>query len=211
MPDILGFQAATLTEALAAVINGQELLNIKLGDTVLVIGAGAVGCMHCQLARARGALRVMLADINAERLKSAREVSGADLFINSSTEDLVSRAKEETQGLGVEKVIVACSSGAAQEEALQLVAKRGTVSYFGFTFKEWPWIKFDSNACHYREFFVMGAFAYSRQQFKLALDLIARGVVKADHLITHVFPLEKLVQAMEIMKQGAGLKILVGF
>lgn len=211
MPDHLGFQAATLTEALAAVINGQELMEIKLGDTVLVIGAGAVGCMHCQLAKARGALRVIQADINADRLKMAGEVSGADLLIHSSSEDLASRIREETGGIGAEKVIVACSSGTAQEEALQLVAKRGRVSYFGFTFKDWPWIKFNSNACHYREFFVTGAFAYSRQQFKMALDLIAQRVIKTEKLITHVFPLEEVTEGMETMKQGIGLKVVVRF
>ena len=81
---------------------------------------------------------------------------------------------------------------------------------FGFTHKEWPWIKFDSNDCHYREFFVTGSFAYSRKQFKLALDLLANGSVKGDGLITHVLPLEKVVEAMDTMKQGVGLKILVG-
>jgi L-iditol 2-dehydrogenase len=209
MPVGLPFRAATITEALAAVVNGQELLDVALGDTVLVIGAGAVGCLHGQLARAQGASRVILADNHAHRLKMAGEVSGADLLIDSASENLSARVKEETGGLGAEKVIVACSSGAAQEEALQMVAKRGRISYFGFTFKEWPWIRFDSNACHYREFFVTGAFAYSRRQFQLALDLIARGTVRAESLITHVFPLERLGEALQTMKQGVGLKVLV--
>lgn len=210
IPEALSFQTGTLTEALAAVVNSHELIDIGLGDTVLVIGAGAVGCLHCQLAKVGGARRVILSDISDERLELVSELSGADLIINSSAEDLEARIKDETGGQGVEKIIVACSSGAAQEQALRLVAKRGTVSMFGFTHKEWPWIKFDSNDCHYREFFVTGAFAYSRKQFKLALDLLANGSVKGDGLITHVLPLEKVVEAMDTMKQGIGLKILVG-
>jgi L-iditol 2-dehydrogenase len=211
LPAGVSFRAATLTEALAAVVNGQDLLDIRLGDTVLVIGAGAVGCLHGQLAKAQGASRVILADINPARLKNAEVLGGADLLIDSSSENLSARVKEETNGLGAEKVIVACSSGAVQEEALQMVAKRGRVSYFGYTFKEWPRIKFDSNACHSREFFLTGAFAYSRRQFQLALDLIARGTVRVDPLITHVFPLERLVEALQTMKQGTGLKVLVEF
>jgi L-iditol 2-dehydrogenase len=209
MPAELSFRAGTHAEALAAVVNSHELIDVKLGDTVLVIGAGAVGCLHCQLAKAEGASRIILSDINAERLNLIKELSGADIIINSSAEDLEARIKDETGGLGVAKIIVACSSGAAQEQALRLVAKRGTVSMFGFTHKEWPWIKFDSNDCHYREFFVTGAFAYSRKQFKLALDLLARGVTKTEQLNTHMFPLDRAVEALETMKQGAGLKVLV--
>ena len=209
MPEDLSFRAGTHTEALAAVVNCHELIDFSLGETVLVIGAGAVGCLHCQLAKAEGASRVILSDINEKRLNLVSELSGADLIINSSTEDLEARIREETSGRGLDKVIVACSSGAAQEQALRMVAKRGTVSMFGFTHKEWPWIKFDSNDCHYREFFVTGAFAYSRKQFKLALDLIARGVIKTEELNTHLFPLERVVEALETMKKGDGLKILV--
>jgi L-iditol 2-dehydrogenase len=209
IPDDLSFRDGTHAEALAAVVNSHELIDVKLGDTVLVIGAGAVGCLHCQLAKAEGASRVILSDINAERLNMINELSGADLIIDSSTEDIEARVKAETSGQGVDRVIVACSSGVAQEQALRMVAKRGTVSMFGFTHKEWPWIKFDSNDCHYREFFVTGAFAYSRKQFKMALDLLARGVVKTEELNTHVFTLDQMVEALETMKQGAGLKVLV--
>jgi L-iditol 2-dehydrogenase len=209
LPDSVSFPAATLTEAFAAVVHAQELLDVRLGDTVLVIGAGAGGCLHGQLAKARGAMKVIQADINGERLRTAQEVSGVDLLIDSSSEDLVSRVRKETNGLGVDKVIVACSSGAAQEQALQSVAKRGMVSLFGFTTKDTPWIKFDSNACHYREYFVTGAFAYSRYQFKVALDLIAHGVIRSDRLITHVFPLEAVAEALCLMKRGAGLKTII--
>jgi L-iditol 2-dehydrogenase len=209
MPDALSFRAATLTEALAAVVNGQDLLDITLGDTVLVIGAGAVGCLHGQLAKVRGATKVIQADIKRERLEAARDVSRADVFLDSSSEHWHRRVQEETDGRGADKVIVACSSGRAQEEALQLVSKRGRVSYFGFTSKDTPWIKFDSNSCHYREYFVTGAFAYPRRQFKLALDLVTRGTVKAEGLVTHVYPLDQLARGMETMRQGLGLKIVI--
>jgi L-iditol 2-dehydrogenase len=209
MPDDLSFRNGTHAEALAAVVNSHELIDIKLGDTVLVMGAGAVGCLHCQLAKAEGALKVILSDIKEERLKIVSELSRADIIVNSSTEDLESRIKKETSDQGVNKVIVANSSGAAQEQALRVVAKRGTVSMFGFTHKEWPWIKFDSNDCHYREFFVTGAFAYSRSQFKLALDLLGKGIINTEKMNTHVFPLDRVVDAMDAMKEGTGLKVLV--
>lgn len=209
MPDSLSYRAGTHAEALAAVINCSEIMDIKLGDTVLVVGAGAVGILHCQLAKTAGAIQVILSDVNQERLDSALELSRADLTINSAEENLEERIKELTSGEGIDKIIVACSSGAAQEEAIKVVAKRGYVCMFGFTHKQWPWIKFDSNDCHYREFFVTGAFAYSRKQFKLALDLLASGAIQTDKLNTHMLPLERSVEALEAMNKGEGLKVLV--
>jgi len=209
MPDTLSFRAGTHAEALAAVVNCAEVMDIKLGDTVLVIGAGAVGILHCQLAKTAGAIKVILSDVNQERLDIALELSRADMAINSAEIDLEVSIKELTAGQGIDKIIVACSSGAAQEQAIKVVAKRGYVCMFGFTHKEWPWIKFDSNDCHYREYFVTGAFAYSRKQFKLALDLLASGAIQTDKLNTHLLPLESSVEALEAMNKGEGLKILV--
>jgi L-iditol 2-dehydrogenase len=209
MPDALSFRAGTHAEALAAVINCAEVMDIKLGDTVLVIGAGAVGILHCQLAKTAGAIKVILSDVNQERLDMALELSRADMTINSAEVDLEESIKELTDGQGIDKIIVACSSGAAQEQAIRIVAKRGYVCMFGFTHKEWPWIKFDSNDCHYREFFVTGAFAYSRKQFRLALDLLASGAIQTDKLNTHLLPLENSVEALEAMNRGEGLKVLV--
>jgi L-iditol 2-dehydrogenase len=209
MPDALSFRAGTHAEALAAVVNCAEVMDIKLGDTVLVIGAGAVGILHCQLAKTAGAIKVILSDVNQERLDMALELSRADMTINSAEVDLEESIKELTAGQGIDKIIVACSSGAAQEQAIRVVAKRGYVCMFGFTHKEWPWIKFDSNDCHYREFFVTGAFAYSRKQFKLALDLLASGAIQTDKLNTHLLPLESSVEALEAMNKGEGLKVLV--
>lgn len=209
MPEKLSYRAGTHAEALAAVVNCSEIMDIKLGDTVLVIGAGAVGILHCQLAKTTGALQVILTDVNQDRLDKAQEISGADLAINTAQVKLEEKIHELTSGRGIDKIIVACSSGAAQEEAIRVVAKRGYVCMFGFTHKEWPWIKFDSNDCHYREYFVTGAFAYSRKQFKLALDLLASGAIQTEALNTHLLPLESSVEALEAMSRGEGLKVLV--
>jgi L-iditol 2-dehydrogenase len=130
-------------------------------------------------------------------------------MINTAETKLQKAIEDLTYTQGIDKVIVACSSGTAQEEAIGVVAKRGYVCMFGFTHKEWPWIKFDSNDCHYREYFVTGAFAYSRKQFKLALDLLASGVIQTDKLNTHLMPLESSVEALEAMKNGEGLKVLI--
>jgi L-iditol 2-dehydrogenase len=63
IPEGLSFDEASVAEPLACVLNAQRLVNVGPGDTVLVMGAGPIGCLHIRLARALGATKVMLADI----------------------------------------------------------------------------------------------------------------------------------------------------
>lgn len=208
IPDNLSFEEAAIAEPLACCINGQELSGVKLGDTVVVIGTGPVGCFHVQLAKSQGATRVISIDVSEERLKIAR-VASADVYIDSSQERAVERVLKETEGRGAEVVIVACSSGKAQEESLRMVASRGNVNFFGGLPKDNPYIKFNSNLPHYKEFSVVGTHGSSPQHNRLALSLIADGRIKAKELITHRLPLDKVLEGIGITERGEGLKVVI--
>src|SRR5918995_2407104 len=78
VPDSVALNEAAIAEPLACVINAQELSNVGSGDTVVVMGAGPVGCLHVGLAKVRGAAKTMLVDIRPERLKLAARF-GADV------------------------------------------------------------------------------------------------------------------------------------
>lgn len=208
LPEGLSFEEAAIAEPLACCINGQELSGVKLGDTVVVIGAGPVGCFHIQLARSQGAARVILVDVSGERLKIAGMAS-ADVYLDSSREKAVEGVLEKTGGRGAEVVIVACSSGEAQEESLRMVASRGNVNFFGGLPKDNPYIKFNSNLPHYKEFSVVGTHGSSPRHNLLALSLIAEGRIKAKELITHRLPLDKVRESIGITERGEGLKVIV--
>jgi len=92
-----------------------------------------------------------------------------------------------------------------------MAAKMGRVSYFAGLPKDKPTITFDSNLVHYREVSVFGAFASHRRQFVKALDLISTGRINAAKLITHRFPLERIVEGIVATKKGEGLKSVVVF
>lgn len=104
IPDNLSFEEASIAEPLACCINGQELSKVKLGDAVVVMGAGPVGWFHTQLARSKGATKVILIDVSPVRLKMA-EGAYADLYIDASRENAVKRVLEVTEGRGAEVVI----------------------------------------------------------------------------------------------------------
>ncbi len=204
----VSYEEACLSEPLACCINAQELAWVGLGQTVAVIGAGPIGCLNVQVARARGATRIILIDISSQRLGLAGWV-GADISLNSQKEDAAKRIMEETNGVGADVVIVACSSGKAQEQALTMVAKRGVVNFFGGLPKDNPHINFDSNLVHYREFYVIGNHGSTPRQNAAALDLIGSGKIDARSLITHRLSIDRTIDGIETTERAEGLKVII--
>jgi len=208
IPGGVGAAAAALTEPLACCLNAQEMLRVGPGDGVLIVGAGPIGCLNAMLARALGAAGVWMADVSAERLELA-QVAGADAYFNSAEADLVEEVHKVTDDRGADVVIVACGSGPAQEQSLELVAPRGRLNFFGGLPKESPPISFDSNRLHYLELALVGNHGSTPWQNYKALSLIASGQVEAERVVTHRFPLDRIEEAIRTAEQKAVLKVLV--
>src|SRR6185369_7206045 len=146
-------------------------------------------CLHVRLARARGAARVTLVDRTREgRGLAARRVHPDAAIVGSDT-DVVDAVAKQTDGRGADVVITAAASGAAQEQAIQMAARQGRISFFGGLPKDKPVISLDSNLVHYRELTIVGANGSSPAHNKEALRLIASGAVPVADLITHRLPL----------------------
>jgi L-iditol 2-dehydrogenase len=207
IPDALGFDEASVAEPLACVLNGQELARIGEGDDVVIIGAGPIGCMHVRLARARGAARVFLADLNPERLAMSAERVKPDAAIHGT--DLVDQVMKLTDGRGADAIITAAASGAAQEQALQMAARQGRISFFGGLPKDNPVIACDSNLVHYRELTIVGANGSSPRHNARALELIASGAVPVADLITHHLPLADVLEGIDIVARGTAIKVTI--
>lgn len=208
MPENLTFDEACLAEPFACAMNSQELSKIGLGDNVVVVGAGPVGCMHIALAKALGASKVMLVELSKSRLEMARKFP-ADVFINPPAEDAITRVLEETNGRGADVIIVAAPSGRAQEDALKMAAFRARICLFGGLPKDKPFISLDSNLVHYKELFIHGSSGSLPKHNKIALDLFATGRVNAKDIITHRLTLDKILEGIKIVESGAGLKVVV--
>jgi L-iditol 2-dehydrogenase len=209
VPDNVSDHEAALAEPLACAINGQDLSRVAQGDAVLIIGSGPLGCLHAQLARARGASTVVLADIAPERLDMARPVAGADAYVNTSAEPLKEAVDRVSAGRGMDRVIVACGAPQAQVESLDLVAKRGSVNFFGGLPKDAPTITIDSNLIHYREFFITGTHGSAPADNRLALELISKGKVNVRDLVSRVITLDELLAGLELVEQRKALKVVV--
>jgi L-iditol 2-dehydrogenase len=209
IPAGISFAEASVAEPLACVLNGQELAGVGPGDDVVVLGAGPIGCLHVRLARARGARRVFLADLNRARLDLAAALVGPDAVICGSEVDTVDTVLKLTDGRGVDVGITAAASGAAQQEAVLMAARSGRISFFGGLPKDAPTITLDSNLVHYRELTLLGANGSSPTHNKQALDLIASGQVPVLDLITHRLPLSQVHDAIKLVASGTAIKVTI--
>lgn len=209
LPEGLDFAEASVAEPLACALNAQELVRINPGDDVVVVGAGPIGCLHVRLARSYGAARVFLVELSRERLEMAAELVHPDAAICGGDEDPVARIRELTEDRGVDVAITAAASGAAQEQALQMLARGGRISFFGGLPKDNPTITLDSNLVHYSELTIVGANGSSPEHNKRALQLIADGKVPVADLITHRLPLDQVLDGIGIVQRGEGIKVTI--
>lgn len=207
-PENLSFEEAAIAEPMACALNGQLLSQVGLGDRVLVIGAGPVGCMHVALAKVLGAIRVFVAEIQEARLSEAKRF-GADRLVNPAKENLKDVILAETQGIGPDVVIVAASSRKAQEEAIELVAPRGRVNFFGGLPKDDRFVSVDGNTVHYKELFIHGTSGATSSHIRTCLNLMSAGRIDGKAYISKVIGLDELPQMLQEIQKGPYLKVIV--
>ncbi|MFC1976292.1 zinc-binding dehydrogenase, partial [Chloroflexota bacterium] len=207
MPAGMPFPVGSLGETLSSVLAAHEKAGTSLDDLVVVMGAGPIGCLHISVSKARGAQVVV-----SEPVETRRETAWRfepDAVVDPFNEDLEAKVREMTAGLGADIVICANPIAATQTQAVEIVRKAGRVVLFGGLPKADPMVKLDSNRIHYGEVEVVGAFSYHPNMHELALDVLNRGLIPTDLMITHTFPLEKVNEAFETAASGAGLKVIV--
>lgn len=196
-----------LVELLASVIKAQNDLHINIGETVVIIGSGPIGCLHAQIAKLHGAMRIIMADINGERLDKCRGFGGTH-FIVSSKENLVSRVLDITGGHGADAVIVACPAKEPHQQGLEMLRKEGRLSIFGGLAKDNSYSTMDANLIHYKRLKVLGAFTYSMAEFQRGYELISSGKIDTN-IITHKFPLREMESGVAAANSGEAIKVLL--
>ncbi len=207
IPEDLSFRDAALTEPLACVVHGIEESNIRLGDTVVVIGAGPIGQMMIMLAKKAGASTVIVSDLAELRREMAKK-SGADVVIDPAEEDPVQRVKEETSGYGADVVIEAVGLPVTWEQAVDMTRDAGTTVLFGGAASGTKF-QIDTVRFHYGQLTIKGVFHLTPRHVEQALRLIIARDIKPDNLITHEMPLERVVDALRMMSNGESMKVAI--
>ncbi|HWD42455.1 MAG TPA: alcohol dehydrogenase catalytic domain-containing protein [Actinomycetota bacterium] len=211
LPPDLPSELATVVDPFACALNGIEVLEVGLGDTVLILGAGPIGCWQAVMARDRGAGRVFLSDVSGSRLDLALAAVGGfvdDAWVAGEDNGL-SALQERTGGAGAERISVAAPSKQAQQAALEMAAKRARVVYFAGLPKHDPVSPLDMNQLHYKELAILGAYGATTRQYRITMEYLNRRRKELAPVVTHQFPLERIGEAFETIRSGAGLKMVV--
>ncbi len=210
LPDTLSDEAGSFVEPLACCIRAVQRTPLLPGDSVIVVGLGSVGLLMLQAVKALGAgqpgaVRVYGVDLLPERLQLARQL-GADDAILAPTDDHGLRQFIDgvTDGRGADAAIITVPSTHPFQQALAALRKGGTLNIFAAHTGAVP---LDLETVYTQELTITITYSSSPQELRIALDLLARGLVRVDQLISHRLPLERFNEGVQLMRNREALKV----
>jgi len=206
-PSNLSFKEAALLEPLACVLHGFDQFTLGRDDTVVVIGAGAIGLMHLLILRTLGVDRVILVGRRAYRLKLAREL-GAAHVVDAAQEDAPAFVTHTTRGGGADVVIECTGKPEVWESAIQMVRRGGQVVLFGGC-PSGTKVSIDTGRLHYDQITLRSPFHYTRAAVRRSYDVLTEGLSTAKQLITAEYPLEQLPKVFSLLRRGDCVKYAV--
>ncbi len=185
LPDAMPFAEAAMLEAISVALHAVRMAGVQGGETALIVGAGMIGLLTLQAARIAGCSRVLVADIDATRLRMA-EVLGADEVLQLSGAEM-SREVLRRTAAGVDVALEAVGREETVMAAIESVAKGGTVVLIGNIS---PRVSIPLQTVVSRQLRLQGT-AASSGEYPQAIELVASGKIKVKPLISAVAPLEE--------------------
>ena len=184
LPEGLSFERAAMVEALSVAVHAVERTPLSLSDTAVVVGAGMIGLLVVQALRFAGAGRIVAVDLDQSRLDLARKL-GADDALKSDSADVVAEVLGRTDGRGADVAFEVVGITPTLKLATQCLRKGGCLTLVGNVS---PVTELLLQATVTRELSLHGSCA-SRGEYPACLDMISRGAVDVDPLISAVAPL----------------------
>lgn len=209
LPEGVSYEEGAFVEPLAVSVHAVREARVRLGESVAVLGAGAIGLGILTCLREVGATKLIVTDIENFNLKLASQL-GATEVINVKENSLQEVVDKVTQGGGLDIVIIAAGEKSLVQEASKIVKKRGRIVVPAI-FDELPEV--DMFKIVYGERSIQGSWAYTGKDFNIAINLIALGKVNPKPLFTHYFSLDDAKSAFDILEKRSerAVKILFIF
>ncbi len=198
---------AAFAEPLACALLGIERARVESGQTVVVFGHGALGCLLGMVAAARKA-RVLLVGKAGWRLDRVRTLGIGECLDTTAMDNIVADIRAAAGGHGADVAIDATGRPEVWEQAIGATGRGGSVVFFGGC-APGSAITLDTRRAHYEELTLLGAFHHTPELIRRAVELMESGVLVPDGLITHRMRLEAVREALDLMARGAALKVLI--
>lgn len=202
IPEGLSWAGAALVEPLSCVVHGLRRLDVAAGAEVLVVGAGTIGLLLLQAVRRSGAATVAIVDPDPARRRLAEHLGAA--VVAATVEELV-----QARGIGFEYAIEATGVPAATAAALTGLCRGGTLLVFGVS-PAAARIDLSPFRTYNDEITILGSMAVLHT-FEPAINLMNAGAIDVDAMVTHSLPLDDFTQAVEQVRNRAGLKVQIAF
>ncbi len=185
---------AGFLEPFATVVCGMRRLGVVPGETVVVLGAGTMGIVNAQVARAFGA-RVIITELTPKKLERARSMGFAEV-IDAKNTDPVAEVMRLTDGQGADAVIPAVGLAVAYDQAYAMMKKvEGRFLMFAAGYPAPDW-KINCNEIHYRRISIIGTMSGDVCDFQDAAFLISHKLVEPKYSLEgQVFPLRDIQEA----------------
>ena len=206
LPDHVSFRQAALGEPLSVAVHAViDRTTVHAGDLVLVAGPGAVGLLTLLVAKLEGA-RVIVAGVakDRSRLTLAKEL-GADIVIDSSSEDLVGIVGRLSDGEGADLVYECSGVANSLDLCWAAVRREGTLAQVGIYPSR---IETDFNKVVMKELNVIGSFGYVWNSWRRSIQLLSERKIKTEALISHEVPLSQFEEAFRITQDGTATKVI---
>jgi 2-desacetyl-2-hydroxyethyl bacteriochlorophyllide A dehydrogenase len=207
LPDSIDSRTAPLIQVATTCLHAQRLTSSFEGQSVAVIGLGVSGQLHVQIAKARGAATVIGISRSAFKNDLAKQL-GADLTIEAGPA-AIQKVLDATDGRGADVVIECTGVMAMLADSIRMVRFGGRIILFGImSAKEGALPFYD---LYFKELNLINNRAATSEDFPLMIDLVARGAVRLEPLVTHHMALSELETALEMVEDGADhrLKIIL--
>ena len=200
LPDAIDYAEGTQIQTLSTVYHAQKRLKLGPGQSVLVIGLGATGLLHIQLAKASGATPVLGVDLSPQKLELAKEL-GADVTICMPDDRALEKIRKATGGHGPDAVIEAVGTPPTIALGIEAVAPGGKMLMFGSCPD--PLTGFDPLLIYSKEITIIGTRAACRADWQSCIELVRSGSVALKPLITHRMAFQDIKKAFALMDEGS--------
>ena len=190
----LPYEQAGFVEPVATSIHGVKRARVTAGEKVVIIGAGNLGLVNAQVAKAYGG-DVLVSEIMPERREKAEKLGFPT--VDPTADNFKAVINDFTEGRGADVVILSVGKTPANNQAIEILSVRGRALFFAAGHPV-PELNIGSNDIHYKEYELIGTYNSDPSDFLLSAKFLSDGTVKVDQIMSQKVPMDECQRAFEL-------------